>query len=121
MKVKSKEILPVMDGKTWIKKVYVLSKNNLPFSFRFGIGDRFQTVSKEFVITGSASSGLVWDSGKWDTDSWPAENAIKTRMNGNDGLWGTTIYCEAWQEGADVDFKLLSIQFICEIEKGNFI
>ena len=118
---KSREVLPKLDGKVWIKKVYVLTKNGQPFSFRFGIGDRFGIVSKEFTVLGGITGGLVWDSGKWDADSWPAENATKTRMNGHDNLWGTTFYCEAWQTADDPNFKLLSILLFCEVETGTFI
>jgi hypothetical protein len=119
--LQSKEVMPKLDGKIWIKKVYVLSQNSSPFVFRFSIGDRDNCFSKDFTIPGGGSGGLNWDSGKWDQDTWPSGSASKTRMNGHDGLWGTTVFFEAWQEENDPTFKLLSVVMVMELETGNFI
>lgn len=118
---RSREVLPQLDGKIWIKRVYVLAKNSLPFSVQFGIGDRFTIESTVHTLNGGITGGLVWDSGRWDADSWPADNAFKVRLLGDDSLWGGTAWVKVWTEENDITFKILSIMMMIEIETGNFL
>jgi len=118
--LKSRYHIENVAGRMRFNKFYCNVRNEYPFTICVSSGQDNERTTGELTIPPSGGSSVLWDEALWDDASFPSETGGVIRKKMPSHFWCKSVFIEIRQSANDINFKLLQLALIGEVETSNY-